>query len=48
MKVCQRTNTHTVNKLRLNMKVVMNPRIKKDQSISVHDSSKDKNELEIN
>ena len=40
-KVYFRPKIRPANKLRLNMKAVLNPKIKKDKIISVHDSSSD-------
>ena len=44
VKVYQRPKTRPVNKLRLNVKEILDPKIKKDQIISVQDSSSDDEE----
>ena len=44
VKVYYRTNTRPIDKLRLNMKAMLYPKIKKDHIISVQDSSSDDEE----
>ena len=44
IKVYFRPKNRPVNKLRMNMKVALNPKFKKDQVISLQDSSSDDEE----